>query len=331
MQNASEINWHVPQLNLSVRDLFFGPEAKKYWMLAVLGLLAEAVVIYIVLNIPGDGRELLAIFALPVISIGYLKYYVGEKKRQFFFKSFSELNGFVYQTKSFTGIPDSSLFTVGHSKTKSHEISGTIGAVKFNIFSYQYTVGSGKTAHTYTSSVMELRLTSQVASMLLIPNTMSFGDELADNKLKNVSLVPLPAEFSPTYRLFCETKMEPEALHIFAPEILMLLKNQFANVTLEFMQNQVYVYSRSVADTPETLKPFFAFLDFTQRILLPRLIAQEGSVKAMQEVLTKAPAQGLVSKQWTVLKPEFKQGFLFFLLIIVFLIIAVLAINQLMV
>lgn len=332
MQKSEEINWNVPELKLSVRELFSGPTARLYWTVAILGLLAEIGIIYSVinsgLNSEISAKGLAVIFTLPALGIGLLKYIIGEKKRQYFFKTFSALNGFIYQPNSLTGIPDSSLFTVGHSKTKNHEIAGNIGRIKFKIFIYRYTIGSGKSAHTYTASVMELSLPAQAGSMMLIPNRMSFGDELADNKLKNVSAVPLPSEFLTSYRLFCENKMEPEALHIFSPEILILLKNQFPNVTLEFMANQLFIYSRTVADTTNTLKPFFVLMDFTQQALLPRLLAQEGSVKAMQEVLTKAPAQGVLSKQWIVMKPEFKQGLIFALFLIIFLIITIVAVKQ---
>jgi len=74
----------------------------------------------------------------------------------------------------------------------------------------------------------------------------NFGDDLSDNNLRKVSKIELPSELEVHFNLFSEKKYEIEMLHIFTPDVLTMLYDNYKDFNLDFVGNKLFIYSKYV-------------------------------------------------------------------------------------
>lgn len=124
--------------------------------------------------------------------------------------------------------------------------------------------------------------------MLLLVDNHTFGDNLSDNNLTNVSKVDLGGEWEKHFNLFAEKKFEIEALQIFSQDFLQLIYEKYRRFSLDFSGNTLYLYSNKIITTKEELLILKEFVLVLLQKLNEKLPAMAGSITALYEALSKA-------------------------------------------
>jgi len=240
-----------------------------------------------------DGvKGIIFLAALPfLIAFGI---FTNLKKRllQQFYQQFARANGFSYQKQGWLENMQGAIFKVGHSAKMENIVTGQISNLPLNLFNYQYTVGSGKSAHTYQKTILELGLETLTPPMLLLVDWHGFGDDISDNNIKNVSKIDLNGDLEKHFNLFAERKFEVEALQIFTPDFLNLIYEKYKQFSLDFIGSKLYVYSSGIISKKAELDLMVEFLKILSERLGQKLRSMQGSILSLTEAVSKAPSSG---------------------------------------
>ncbi|MDO8559654.1 MAG: hypothetical protein Q7S23_01270 [bacterium] len=196
-----------------------------------------------------DGIGILAF--LPWIAIIIYVGIVQGKIREQFWQQFAVRLGFAYEKSGDPAQERATRFQQGHSKKMSHVVSGELNGRPLRLFSYQYTVGSGKNSHTYYYTVMEFKVAGRFPHLYLDSRSNWEGAG------KGVR-IPLPAEFEKEFRLLAPKEYEIEALQIFTPDVLAYLLDTKLQYDAELVDQELLLFIGGLADTLEKLEQDFA-------------------------------------------------------------------------
>lgn len=174
------------------------------------------------------------------------------------------------------------LFTVGHGQVLRNMMGGTVGGARAFIANLQYTVGSGKSAHTYTNTVAMLALSEQVPHVLLAVDKDRFDTQVL-NRVSGFVAVPLEGTFEDRVGLYVQSGFELEALQIMHVTMLEKLDTVWSKFSLEFIGSELYVYAPRVLTTRSEVEQLLGLLHYASEELGPRLRHMRGSIRAMRE------------------------------------------------
>lgn len=175
------------------------------------------------------------------------------------------------------------LFTVGHGQVLRNMMGGTVGGARAFIANLQYTVGSGKSAHTYTNTVAMLALSEQVPHLLLAVDKDRFDTQVL-NRVSHLESVSLEGAFEDRVGLYVQSGFELEALQIMHVAMLEKLDTTWPLFSLEFVGSELYVYAPRVLATRSEVEELLGLLHYASEELGPRLRHMRGSIQAMREV-----------------------------------------------
>lgn len=189
---------------------------------------------------------------LPFIAILYYIRATSEEIRGNFWRRFAEINGWQY--KSY-GDPDKEsgiMFRQGNSGIGdiSHIIEGSIDDRQFRIFSYQFSIGSGKHKKTYRYTVFAFKFNGTFPHIYLNSKINFYGVSTGEK-------IPLPSEFEEKFTLSAPREYETEALEIFTTDVLAnLLDNGFSH-DVEFVDQEVLIFVNTAISDAEELEEEF--------------------------------------------------------------------------
>ena len=153
-----------------------------------------------------------------------------------FWKRFAEINGWAYEYYGSTEQEQGVMFRQGEDRNISHIITGNIDDRRFRIFSYNFSIGSGKRKKTYYYIVFAFRFNGAFPHIYLNNKHNSYSISAGET-------IPLPVEFEKNFSLSAPRKYEIEALAIFTPDVLVgLLDNGFA-YDVEFVNQEVLIFT----------------------------------------------------------------------------------------
>jgi hypothetical protein len=135
------------------------------------------------------------------------------------------------------------LFAVGHSKKLSHVMSGFFEKYPMRLFTYHYTIGSGKNSRTYPFTVMEIAFPRTNFPFILLRSTTMprFGARDSRGAVRD-RRIPLEPVFEKHFQLLSSSGYEIEAMQIFTPSILHFLLAEGDHFSIEFAANKMYIY-----------------------------------------------------------------------------------------
>lgn len=212
------------------------------------GVLAIAIISSITLLILLGGFEII-IFVPFVIVILYAGF-VREKIKVLFWKQFAELNGWKYKSYSDPNQEQGIMFRQGHSRIIYNCVEGIIDERNFRVFSYNFSIGSGKHRKTYFYTVFAFKFKGSFPNIYLNNKVNSYSIKVGEP-------IPLPTEFEKSFSLSAPKEYEIEALEIFTPDVLAsLLDNKF-NHDVEFINQEMLIFSDGWINTAEELAKEF--------------------------------------------------------------------------
>lgn len=217
---------------------------------------------------------------LPVFVLLIYIYNIFVNARHEFYRQFANANGMVYSQKAQLTNLQGALFNLGHGHKTEDAISGTYDGNRFNLFTYQYTIGSGKSQQTYGCTVAQINYPSVLPSILLIVDSQYFG-----------GIVPFfsgweklrPAlTFDRNFDLYGKKEFEIETLQIFTPDVMEKLLNAWPQFNLEFNHNTLYVFCAHTILTKAELQKMYELTQYLIAKIEPVAIRMKSSLRAME-------------------------------------------------
>jgi hypothetical protein len=232
------------------------------------------------------GLELQLIFNLsfiPAILVAAAYVIARQKAIDAFFEQFASVNNFSFQK---TGLPSNlagSLFFIGTGRVGRDLISGIFQNIPFNLLNYQYTIGSGKSSHTYVYTTFRLNFASSLPPIFLSPKAFYFGDisRIAREKLQ------LEGDFDKYFDLWTEKGFEIEALQFMAPDVMAKIMDNWGNFSLEFVADQIYIYAGSMITKDQDLENMYQFVQYLIFKIIPYSKEIKGDIGALDQYYNK--------------------------------------------
>lgn len=236
-------------------------------------------------NSKDDTEQIYILIALlPAFLVGGLYAAFYNKVEKLFMQQFAAAHGLTYVGKGsdtdFTG----GLFAIGHGHIISHLMTGSFQNHPVSLFFYQYTVGSGKSARTYHTTVLNTVHEHPLPPVLLLVDNQYFGG--FDPKLSFNRPVKLKPELNldAQFDLYCQEKYEIETLQIFTPAFIAKMLANWKNFNLEFSGNNLFVFKSGKILNTDELNNFFGLATYTVTAMEALLTSISGSVKALNEL-----------------------------------------------
>ena len=180
---------------------------------------------------------------------------VSNQMRSYLMEQFAKSLGFSYEPKGDLTTVAGTIFNVGHSQEMKNVISGKDGdGHPIRIFSYNYTVGSGKNAHTYYFTIFENTFLGKMPHILL--HKQSFFADIEPD-LSGAEHIKLEGDFGKYFSLSVEKEFEIEALQIFTPDFMQELIENAKKLNFEFFQSKLYIYTPGFIGSREELDSLF--------------------------------------------------------------------------
>lgn len=165
---------------------------------------------------------------------------------------FAQDNHFKYLHGGVTVGPGT-LFTVGGSKVSRGSFAGTLEALPFCVYSYQYETGGGKNRTTHDAMVMELTL-PRVLPQFVIDSEIERVLPISFDKSQKIEL---EGDFHKYFDFYAPDKYGVTALTLLAPDVMDVLLERAALCDIEIVQNRLYFYWPVPARTAEQFQDIF--------------------------------------------------------------------------
>ena len=148
------------------------------------------------------------------------------------------------------------------------------------IYTFRYTVGSGKNQHTYTYTVFEMNCEAALPHVTVnLPELSLFS---------GMEKVELEGEFSKQFNIHVEAGKQMEIREIFQPDVMADLQDAFSKYSLETSGQMFYLMKSGAINERKTFLDMVAAVDHLFDALIPELDAMARGQGT--PVITQAPA-----------------------------------------
>lgn len=271
---------------LDTRKVFF-KVAKKESGKLFFGLLFSLVWGYVSLKSLPDkflSSELGFYFTiLPLVVLIFWIVIIYLKIREAFWKQLALKYGWEYTfTKDLTA-EKALLFSIGHSRSAPHGITGRYNNQPFHIFEYDYSIGQGKGRTDYSFTVFEVKFTGTFPHLYL--NYKNNGYSNTPAMFSSLAKISVPREFENGFKLYSPKEYEIETLEIFTPDIFSLLLDSKWDHDMEFVDGELVIYGRkkfhNFADLDAELNKIKKFVDILSPLLNRLKLTQIGDISPL--------------------------------------------------
>lgn len=267
----------------------------------VLVVFVAIVLAVITLSINSDDIFVLSTLLVPFGVVGLLIYALfksmaNNKERQRLLGLFASANSFTYLPDGdFDWVRPGTLFEHGHSKNFNDVVQGNYYGLPFELFNYQYTVGSGKNQTTYDARVMEFTLPRSMPHMVI--DSLVEQDDFARSTLPidfdSSQRITLEGDFSQFFHLYAPDTYGVTALTILAPDAMQTLLKSAALCDMEIKDNKLYFYWPGKADTLEEYQTVFETSAAVLSEIGEKLTKSDVFASASQAVIHSQPGNGV--------------------------------------
>jgi len=215
--------------------------------------------------------ELFTVIVITVIVliILWIIFYFEKKRRQELKENAGRI-GFSFSPKPEENIIEPlknfNLFNIGHSRRAYNILKGYFNDISWTVFDYRYTVGSGKSSHTYSQTIASVGLNGvNFPKFSMAPEYFfhRIGDIFGH---KDIDFSSNPV-FSKKYLL--KGPDEQRIRQLFSPQVLGFFEEKKDIINIEAEGDKIIIYNSGKRLKPENL---LKFMDASSGIM--RLLAQ---------------------------------------------------------
>lgn len=265
------------------------PQTYTFYTLSLVWILYWCFVLFQKLQTNTNSDDLRGYFFL--ISVPFLIFAViyanfQNKILKLFMQQFAkEANlTYLYPSAKITD-ENGALFNLGHSKTLRHVLGGKLLNHEVQLFYYQYTVGQGKSARTFNTTVLRIKNDHVVPPILLMVDKQYFGS-INPNFSDSVKIKP-ETDFDAQFDLYAKQKYEIEALQVFKPEFMDIMLKRWKVFNIDFSGSDIYIFTNSQIQIRVVLQNMFALGKYLLENIDPQLSKMQGSVNSLNELNPK--------------------------------------------
>jgi hypothetical protein len=200
-------------------------------------------------------------------------------------KKFAKDIGFEYVGKGDLSSVEGCIFEPGYAKGISDLIIGSDKDHEIKIFTYNFTVGFGKTAHTYSFTIFENTFSGNMPHILLEPRSLFFDP--MDFNFSGGHEIALEGDFNKHFYFTVEKEFEIEALQIFTPDFMAELIDSSKKFGFEFYKNKLYIYNSSFITKPNQIEEFFNISNKLCDRVEPVVRRIHSDVDSLKEIMDK--------------------------------------------
>jgi hypothetical protein len=156
---------------------------------------------------------------------------------------FAAANGLQYRSRSANPGYSGMIFQLGDSRAALNHLNSTSGRF-FDLGSFQYSTGSGKSRTTHNWGFLALRLDRKLPNMVLDSkaNNTLFGSDLPIT-FRRDQVLSLEGDFDKYFTLYCPKEYEQDALYVFTPDLMALLIDDARSFDVEIVDDWMFIYS----------------------------------------------------------------------------------------
>jgi len=203
--------------------------------------------------------DLFGVVVSVFITLGLIRARIESRIKRQFTKQFGASIGFLY-SDFLNVIPvGSKLFSIGDGQRIFDVLTGVHDGFPMKIFSFQFTVGSGKNSSTYVYTVFEVTLKNKVPNISLYSNTSRV---VASSYTSKDVDIELEGDFHKHFKLYVPKDYEMEAYQIFTPNVMEDLINSAKDYNFEFVSDHLYVYADHMIKKREKMDEMFALVTY---------------------------------------------------------------------
>ncbi|MFM7089052.1 MAG: hypothetical protein ACKOW9_06020 [Candidatus Paceibacterota bacterium] len=200
--------------------------------------------------------SIMPIFLFCLIFLGIILGIVIQIRRKKMLKHFALEHGYTYVGYgSIDSIP-SLYLQIGHSRSMSHVISGSIEKHPVKFFDFKSTIGHGKHRRHVTFSVCEIEYDSDLRRFLILSKQMRFGFGNLYEGFKNGfgREIKMEGDFHKYFKVYVPEDYEIEVFQIFTPDVMAKFIDLAKDFTFEFVDDKILIYKRGLIYKKETLE-----------------------------------------------------------------------------
>lgn len=194
----------------------------------------------------------IAVFGLVVMN-------VKRKFKKQFTQQFGASIGFTYQPTTVIDSTGCKLLNAGHGQEAYDVLVGIHEGFPMSIFTYRFTIGSGKNSHTYHYTVFEVTLNEEVPNILLYSKSC---DSAVSDFFSGNETVNLEGNFHEHFKLRVPKGYEMQAYQIFTPNVMEDLIDRAKDYSFEFVRNKLYIYATDIVTKREKMNEMFALVTY---------------------------------------------------------------------
>jgi hypothetical protein len=156
---------------------------------------------------------------------------------------FAAANGLQFRSSSANPNYSGMIFHLGDSRSARNHLNSTTGRF-FDLGSFRYSTGSGKSRSTHDWGFLALNLDRQLPNMVLDSkeNNTLFGSDLPIT-FKRDQILSLEGDFDKHFTLYCPREYEQDALYVFTPDLMALLIDDAGSFDVEIVDDWMFIYS----------------------------------------------------------------------------------------
>ena len=255
---------------------------KMIIIVSVVLMILEAVLFIGSIYFQQVSNILFELILLPIVIFAIIYRVIQRKAEDAFFQQFATINKFSFQE---SGLPENllgSLFFVGNSPLGYDLVSGIYQKIPFILFNYQYTIGEGKNRSTYNYTIFRLDFASSLPPIFLKPKYCNFGGFFFGDISKEAKeKLELEGDFDKYFDLWTKEDFETEALQVFAPDFMLKIEDNWKKFSLEFVNNQIYIYSDHMIKKDEELENMYQLIQYLVAKIAPFAEETKEDIDAM--------------------------------------------------
>ena len=204
-----------------------------------------------------DIRLLIIPFMVGLAGYGHVQ----AKIKREFTQQFGASIGFTYTPTADMATVNGKLFKVGRSQRIYDVLAGNEqGSRDSRMFSYCFTVGSGKSSHTYNLTVFEATFANMMPDIVLTSRAGIFSTGLT--LFDGSEHVQLEGDFNKYFTLKVPKGYETEAYQILPPNVMADLIDRAKGLNFEFNGSKLYIYTNELIMVREKLQAMFDLAEY---------------------------------------------------------------------
>lgn len=228
------------------------------------------------------GPDRARFFGLCIFALVLRYLWIWQTLHRALMQQFAERNGFRFVARGDSKHRLGKLFAHAFTCITTNVVSGEYLGYPFELFNYQYEVGSGKSKITYEATVLQYTFRGLVPQFSLTERTDSLP---AIHRLAlGQRVYTLEGDFHKYFVVHVKELHEIEMLEVLTPEIMAFLIDRGCKLSFEFVGRNLFIYQDHQIATKDELETFFLLTRLLVDRINHRIQRLHDDVTAIMEV-----------------------------------------------